>query len=434
MKKSLKTLALIALLFTVTSQAGAAEYGTFASFYTAGGLSFWDWALIIGGTILFAGITFVTFGGTAAAAPAWMAAVGTWIGSSVGLSGIAAANFGLALLGGGSVAAGGLGVAGGVTVLTLAFSGVSEFVFYGTGYVLEQYSQNKFAEANKKMQTLPVPRNDKGGKAYREIVEYLRKNFKDNVSVSSDKGQVALRHAIEVLKGKMCAESDSDYILKNTTLLALLYLQTNEYQLARDMAGYAIDSAVKNNLKHTLPCYIRALAELAIPDRRCPGDTLQDLRKAFLLEPDNKLIPLMTGCCMDRMIYKYHYGKMDISALSDFCEIISNSKIDKGIAAQAMEIFVSRCVIELKRTQQDILNVARDRSMMEDEQIVRELKNRLDRHKALLETLRSTALSKIQQLAGKFPEDSKVKPDELPGILDLYKRDLSNLESALERR
>ena len=149
MKSLLRNLIVVALLVVCASRMSAAEYGTFESFYSSGGLGFWDWTFIVGGTIAVAVLTFVTFGGGAAAAPAWIATVGTWIGSTVGLSGIAAANFGLALLGGGAVAAGGLGVAGGVAVLTAMMTfGVDMAVTYGTDAALEKWSHDKFVEAN----------------------------------------------------------------------------------------------------------------------------------------------------------------------------------------------------------------------------------------------------------------------------------------------
>jgi hypothetical protein len=47
--------------------------------------------------------------------------LGTWIGNAVGLSGAAATSFGLAFLGGGSLASGGFGMAGGSVVLGVAF-------------------------------------------------------------------------------------------------------------------------------------------------------------------------------------------------------------------------------------------------------------------------------------------------------------------------
>jgi hypothetical protein len=50
-------------------------------------------------------------------------AIGTWIGNLAGLSGAAATSFGLAFLGGGSIAAGGFGMVGGNIVLGVAFGG-----------------------------------------------------------------------------------------------------------------------------------------------------------------------------------------------------------------------------------------------------------------------------------------------------------------------
>lgn len=87
-------------------------------------------------------ITLYTVGGMAVVGPlALMAApaIGGAIGTSMGLSGAAATNAGLASLGGGSLAAGGFGMAGGTAIVTALGSGVG-----GTlgAYVGAQYARD----------------------------------------------------------------------------------------------------------------------------------------------------------------------------------------------------------------------------------------------------------------------------------------------------
>ncbi|MBR2872431.1 MAG: hypothetical protein IKB99_02940 [Lentisphaeria bacterium] len=429
MKSLLKTLSLAALLVVISSQAGAAEYGTFESFYSAGGLGFWGWTGIILGSIAVGALTFFTFGGGAAAAPAWMAAVGTWIGSSVGLSGIAAANFGLALLGGGTIAAGGLGVAGGVTVLATALAFSTDAVAsYSIDAALEKYTHSKFVAANKNMLTLPIPRNTKGGKAYKAVMKHLKSEFKSDQALSSGDNQQVLLRAIEILTDNMSAEKDKDYQLKDKTLLALLYLQTNNYAEARNAAWNAISIGTEENEKHTMASFIYALAQLADPEQKCSAETLHKLQTAYLQESDNKLIPIMTGSCLDRMMYQYRSGNLETARLDDFCQLITNNKIDKKLSAQSLEIFITRSMILLKDTQQLIRTVARDESMLKQEKIRRELKVRLERHKKLIGLLNDTASPQVTRLAGKFPEESKIKPDGFETLLAQYRNEVDELE------
>lgn len=432
MKSLLKPLALVALLVLVSSHAGAAEYGTFASFYSAGGLGFWGWTGIVFGTIAVGALTLFTFGGGAAAAPAWMAAVGTWIGSTVGLSGIAAANFGLALLGGGAVAAGGLGVAGGVTVLASALAFSTDIVLsYSVDAALEKYTHAKFIEANKQMLTLPVPRNTKGGKAYKAAMAHLEKKFNSQESLTSETNQQVLLRAIEILNEKMYDETDNSYRLKDNTLLALLHLQTNNYAEARNAAQNAISIGTDADKKHNMPYFIHALAQLADPEQGCSDETLSSLQIAYLQEPDNKLIPLMTGSCMDRLMYAYRHGKLNASQLSDFCNLVAASQINSKLAAQSLEIFVTRSLLLLKDTQQLIRTVAQDSSMIKQKKVRAELRKRLERHKLLVELLWDTALPQVMLLEKEFAKDSKVKSEELSTLLSQYREEVAELQTLI---
>ena len=430
MKSVIKSFTGVAGLLVCATQLQAADYGTFESFYSAGGLGFWGWTAIIAGTVAVAALTFFTFGGGAAAIPGWMATVGAWIGSTVGLSGVAATNFGLALLGGGSVAAGGLGIAGGVAVLTAAMRFGIDAGIYSTEVALEKWNQKKFVEANREMLTLPLPRNEKGGSAYRTALEFLQENIKPNLSLSTPENQDVLRRTSELLQKKMLEEEDLDYVLKDKTFLAMLNLQMNRYGTATDVAAQAISLADNIREERTLPSYIWALSILADPDRECTSDVIEALRVAYCHEPDNILIPIMTGSCMDRLMYRYHYGRLSIDQLSLFYRVITDSRLDEELSAASLEIFVTRCLIELKRTKQDIFIVTRDSDMMANPEVVQELKRRFDRHKSLI-TLLLMVFPEIERLADEFPKDSRIESAHLTELLNSYYQDLEMLEKQI---
>lgn len=433
MKSGIKYLVCFIAIFMCTTQLQAADYGTFESFYSSGGIGFWEWTFIIVGTLAVGTIAFIPFGGGAAAAPAWMTAVGTWIGSAAGLSGTAAANFGLALLGGGSIAAGGLGVAGGVAVLAAAMSfGIDMTISYGSDIAIEKWSHTKFIQANKDMVTLPVPRNEKGGKAYRVAISYLKEFIKQDKPISDPENQLAITRAIEIMNEKMPSEKDQDYILKDKTFLALLYLQSNRYSEASDMAWQAISVGYETKEKITLPSFIWALSVISDPNKICTGEVVTALQTAYLVEPNNKLISIMTGSCMDRLMYRYHYGQLSIEHLADFCGIITNSMMDEELAAVSLELFVTRCLIELKRTKQDIYIVTKDKKMMQDKAVIDELNKRFDRHKALISLLQQQALPQVHKLADEFPKESQITPSNLASLLDSYYMDLAGIEKQLK--
>ena len=157
-----------------------------------------------------------------------------------------------------------------------------------------------------------------------------------------------------MLQKKMLEEEDLDYVLKDKTFLAMLNLQMNRYETATDVAAQAISLADNIREERTLPSYIWALSILADPDRECTSDVIEALRVAYCHEPDNILIPIMTGSCMDRLMYRYHYGRLSIDQLSLFYRVITDSRLDEELSAASLEIFVTRCLIELKRTKQDI--------------------------------------------------------------------------------
>ena len=87
---------IICFLLIYDTSYAATEYATFESFYKGSSSIGWVIAGIV--AILGAAIIFFT-GGTASPI---VVSIGSWIGGTMGLSGIAASNAGLALLGGGT--------------------------------------------------------------------------------------------------------------------------------------------------------------------------------------------------------------------------------------------------------------------------------------------------------------------------------------------
>ena len=135
----------------------ADEVATFAAFYQPSGVVSW---LVVGLLAVAAGAAIFFTGG--AASPA-VAAIGSWVGGTMGLSGAAATKAGLALLGGGSIASGGFGIVGGTAVLTAALTFSTELVLdYSVGTLIAKYQYHDLVERSKDLTTLPLPKNTGG--------------------------------------------------------------------------------------------------------------------------------------------------------------------------------------------------------------------------------------------------------------------------------
>ena len=158
---------------------------------------------------------------------------------------------------------------------------------------------------------------------------------------------------------------------------------------------------------------------------------IQALRIAYYHEGDNKVIPIMTASCMDRLMYRYHYGKLSIDHLSFFCGIITNTgNIEKKFAAASLNIFITRCLIELKRTKQDIFIATQKAN--ENNIDIDELKRRYDRHEKLIKLVQKEVLPKIHKLIDEFPEESEEMLDKLPALLGDYYEDLVVLKKQIQ--
>ena len=210
-----------------------------------------------------------------------------------------------------------------------------------------------------------------------------------------------------------------------------MHLQTQNYYEANINAIQALDIAKEENSKRSLPSFILGLAEVANPNITCTDEIIQNLRVAFYHEPSNKLIPIMTAACLDRMMYRYHYGNLDIEHLKSFLEIITNSQLDKKVAAPSLEIFITRCLIELKRNKQDFYIVMSDKAFVSNKDVIEELQQRLVRHERLASLLYQNTLPKVGILSKYFPKESKITTRNLASLVRNYIDDVQNITQEL---
>jgi hypothetical protein len=183
----------------VTTTAASASDLSFDSFYAKQGVSGWWIAL---GLLVAGGIAVATAGG----ATPFITAIGTSIGNAAGYAGAAATNYGLAMLGGGSLAAGGLGVKGGILVLTAALTMSRQAAVPLADYVFEQFDQAAFQERTKSLPRLPMPRADAGSDGTRQVVALLRDHYNENASFDDEGNRKKVDVAIHDLTTRFAIE------------------------------------------------------------------------------------------------------------------------------------------------------------------------------------------------------------------------------------
>ena len=201
------------------------EHATFESFFretsSIGWLGAALFAIAVG--------TIVLTGGTASPI---VVGIGSWVGGLMGLSGVAATNAGLALLGGGAIASGGFGMIGGAAFITAALSFSTDIVVdYTVGKAFSEYSYSRLEDKSKNLLTLPVPVNKSGSDSYEDSIDQLDKINSDE-PLSSNSNQGIIKKAISILTAES-SNLDDDELLKNETLLSLLYFTSNKYIKAR---------------------------------------------------------------------------------------------------------------------------------------------------------------------------------------------------------
>ncbi len=312
----LVSLFLLFLVFVSTAYA-APEALTFNAFYSQG-ISIWFWITGIGFALAAIGAVILS-GGTAGPI---MTAAGGWIGGMFGLSGVAATNFGLALLGGGSLAAGGFGMAGGVVVLTALF----EFAALGGGYVVEKitisFDEAQFIEQSKKLVVLPIPLKTSGSPIYEQSIKNLGKQYKKDELHSSESNLRALSEAIAILEKSDIGPSKD---LQSSTLLALLYHQRSkedDCRKCRELSDKVIRTARNGGMDEknlTFPLALKAICSLGVADAKSTK-IVEEFVQASVLESKKEMVVLAAAVFADRMMMRD-----DLVNGADFARLVKSA-------------------------------------------------------------------------------------------------------------
>ncbi len=189
---------------TAQSWFGNAGPLSFDAFYSGGGQTNW---LLAGLVAIGAGLL-IYF--TVGAASPFVGTLGTWIGTTAGLSGAAAKSYGLALLGGGALTAGGFGVKGGVAVLTAALTfGQDAIVPYTFGALRERYDRAAFEERVRNTPRFPLPRSGNGPASYKAIMTHLENFYRSDVLHNDVRNVEVVDFAVRRLKERVWQETIS---------------------------------------------------------------------------------------------------------------------------------------------------------------------------------------------------------------------------------
>jgi hypothetical protein len=294
---------------------------SFKSFYkespTIGWISAGIFAVIAATTIFFTG---------GMASPI-VVSIGTWIGGTMGLSGIAATNAGLAFLGGGSIASGGLGIIGGTALLTAALSYSTDIVFdYTVGNVMSTYSYSQFTKQSKNMMTLPLPKNSDGCDEYENAMNILEDINKD-ISIVNESNQIIIKKAITMVT-YIYEDISKDSLAKNEALLALLNFISNNYKEAKKHSLKSITLSKEVNTIYTLPAFIYATSSLYDKSFDFNKITNNYFKYSIVNEPDNPIIPLLFSIYLDRMMYRFNDNYLKPDSLNKIFNIASNKSIE----------------------------------------------------------------------------------------------------------
>lgn len=380
-QKLIFLLSITALL--VAGNCIAAETGTFSYLYSESIQI--NWWVAIGVAVAIGLLSLLTFG---AAAPPGVAYIGTLIGSAKGLTGVAATNYGLALLGGGAIASGGMGMAGGIAFLSsvLTFS-TQVLQDYAVSKILQKYTYSQMAEESKMLPTLPPFVRAEGPASYLNAFEKIKTYNKEEAS-SSNFNQSVLREAIRISKNDYAKAQGQDQIQLGS-LLSYAYFATNQYAEAAQQAKASIKLAREMNVRATLPAYIYSVSALYSP--KPDFATINDdyFRYSVVAEPDNDLIPFMFS------IYLSHINLRYRGETAWYYQEVSRVATDKRVADysdQILPVILVNYFVNLKVEQQRIsaLTGSASKTIKESPVTLADTEKSLKEYKSLLWGTRTT--------------------------------------------
>lgn len=416
---------LVILIYALPDIASAAtEYATFGAFYKESSAIGWVLAAVVA---LFIGAIIFFTGGTASPI---VLSIGSWIGGMMGLSGIAATNAGLALLGGGSIASGGFGIIGGTALLTAALSfGTDVVIDYTIGKAVSEYKYSNLVENSKNMPTLPLPMNYSGPKAYKNAIKILDKSNEESPIFSSE-NQDLIKKSIAMLEESARDSPDTDDLSKNLSLLSLLYFVSNDYIEAKKYSNLAIDSARKSNIRRTLPAFVYATSTLYENEFDFSATTNDYFRYSVLAEPDNPLVPLLFSIYLDRLLLRFNDGYLDEKSLNEIFEIMKSPALE-DVRVLNYTALISRYFIRLKLEQQKITSLAStaNETIKNNPKTLAVVIDSLNRYTILAQDS-SSIMSHF--LALDLGEEDRLKASEFHNLIVNYIQDKERLASLVD--
>lgn len=344
----------------VTPQFGLAgdEVATFAAFYEPSGVVNW---LLISLVTIAAGAAILFTGG--AASPA-VAAIGTWVGGTMGLSGAAATKAGLALLGGGSIASGGFGMVGGAALLTAALTFSTELALdYSVGALYAKYEYHELVERSKSLTTLPLPRTTGGLEKRITALDALDDVDDEKPLVAPGNVELIRKAITELQTAAESGEFERHEQARLLSLLSLLLFIANDYQSAHDHAERAIEISEGLGLSSTLPTFVHATTQLYDERLRWRDAYADGLRTALVDEPKNKLIPLLVAIYVDRLSLRMDDGSVGPEALAVIRAVVNDPLLEKHRTTNLIGL-TGRYFVRLKLAQQKIGALATSNSAL----------------------------------------------------------------------
>lgn len=211
--------------------------------------------IYVGSAILVGAITYCTAGtGTAAAAGPIATWVGSALGSLHGLGGIAAVNWGLAMLGGGAISSGGLGVLGGITILNMIGDVALAVALDKSLEKLPHSSSEHDFMRVIKVKMLFDHTNPEVGKIQKEIKRVL----KDETMINGAQGLISdLEDALLSLSAGEVTKTTGYDLLQ----LAIIKFNNNDFEGAQDYLNRA--RGFFNSSKTGTLDYLQALIHLS---------------------------------------------------------------------------------------------------------------------------------------------------------------------------
>lgn len=384
-----------------------------------------------------------------------IASIGTSIGGLFGLSGAAATNFGLAMLGGGSVASGGFGIAGGTAVLAAALTFSTDVVFdYSLGKLSGAYDARQFETVSRKMMTLPLPRDTSGPpdsvEAAGEMLtpgiakmawecakaSQARINaFKACLDAGQPEQASRVKAAIKEMGRFTPTPSMSpESAERRSAMLALLHFLNNDYGRAVESSREAYGLGLQAKHAPTLSSFILAVSLLydEVPNYE---DSFKRFEYAIVTEPDNALTPLLFTAYLDRLSYRLNDGSATAVDLRRV-DVLAQSLPDDQRKLVAQQTLLAHYLRQAKLAQQRVLSLtgAQTPGISEDPRTIGVVRSALAGHEQMVSLGQSTA-TRQQALLAQFARDEswweRVKSMKNPFGQEADKKLLAEIDGSL---